>query len=455
MTLLDRDEDVDALRRRIAKLERINDALMDHVERATDRQANAYSLFQTAITLDARVRSRTEELTALMRSLESSNQALVGAKEEAELANRSKTRFLAAASHDLLQPLNAARLSLSTLVDMPIGDDALGVAHQVERGLRTIEDLIKTLIDISKLDAGVVRPNVRSIDLNEILAEIEASFGPAAARKGLRFSFCAPPLAVESDPVLLKRTLQNLVSNALRYTRGGGVRVRARPKAGMCFIDVVDTGPGISPADRERIFDEFYRCDHSIQDQEIGLGLGLSIVKRMTLALGHGLQVVTKLGLGSRFRLRLAMAQTPARREPSPSAYEDAVSTLSGAGIVVVENDAAAAEALSRLLKSWKAVVTCGRGLAEVQMALPGDRRPDILLIDYHLDHGACGIDVVRALRDRFGDGLPAIITTADHSAEVAEHVRGAGCELIHKPIKPAHARALISHLLRRHPSEE
>ena len=447
MSLIERDDDVDQLKRRIAKLERINAALMDHVERATDRQANAYSLFQTAITLDARVRSRTEELTNLMRRLERSNQALVDAKEEAELANRSKTRFLAAASHDLLQPLNASRLSISTLVDMPIGDDALGIARQVERGLKTIEDLIKTLIDISKLDSGVVRPSVHPVDLNELLAEILASFGSEAARKNLRFALKVPPLTVASDPVLLKRILQNLVSNALKYTKKGGVLVRARSKSGVCVIDVVDTGPGISAHDRERIYDEFYRCGHA-GDGEIGLGLGLSIVKRMTLALGHGLQVSSKPGRGSRFRLRVARAQAEARSDTGGESRYYAPGSLAGVRIVVIENDAAAAEALGRLLTLWKAVVICGASFGDVAPLLADGARPDIALVDYHLDNDVCGLDALRQLRAAYGM-LPAIVTTADHSAEVAEQAAAADCELIHKPIKPALARALISHLLR------
>lgn len=440
-------DDQDALRRRIEKLERVNRALMDHVERATDRQGNAYSLFQTAITLDGKVRARTQELTGLMRSLEESNRALIAAKEEAELANRSKTKFLAAASHDLLQPLNAAKLSISTLADMELGDEATVIAGQVERGLKTIEELIKALIDISKLDAGVVRPNVHAIDLNELIDDLIETFEPMAARKGLRLSVAIQALAVESDPALLRRILQNLVSNAVRYARSGGVRIRARAKSGLCVIDVVDTGPGISREDRARIFDEFYRGDVG-GDAEIGLGLGLSIVKRMTLALGHGLQVTSKPGRGSRFRLRVAMAQGAVRPRaqdsvPAPSSR----TTLEGALVVVVENDAAALEALCRLLSSWEAEVVGARSVEELDRALDGRAAPQVALLDYHLDNGRTGLDAFEWLRGRYGSALPAIFTTADHGAEVARRVQSTGGELLHKPVKPAQIRALISHL--------
>lgn len=449
MSLADIPDETAELKRRIAKLERMNGALMDHVERSTDRQGTAYSLFQTAITLDTRVRARTEELTNLMLSLERSNRALVEAKEEAEFANRSKTRFLAAASHDLLQPLNAARLSISTLADMPLGLEALVIAGQVERGLKTIEDLIKALIDISKLDAGVVRPNVRSISLNDVLEDVVAAFEPVASRKGLRFVVKTDQLAVETDPVLLKRILQNLVSNAVRYSKRGGVLVRARSRGGSCLIDVVDTGPGITPADRARIFEEFYRGEGASGDAEIGLGLGLSIVRRMTLALGHSLKVASRPGRGSRFRLRLAMAQGEVRERNETGAFMPPVSTtLAGSRIVVVENDAGAREALGRLLASWEATVVSAHGLEELKRELAGAAEPPhIALIDYHLDGGVCGLEVAAWLREVYGEKTPAIVTTADHTAEVAERVKAAGCELIHKPIKPAYVRALMSHL--------
>ncbi|MCJ2122218.1 sensor histidine kinase, partial [Methylobacterium sp. J-077] len=186
----------ESLRRRIEKLERINAALMSHVERSMDQRGSAYSLFQTAIMLEGRVRTRTEELTGLMHRLERSNEALAAAKEEAETANRSKTRFLAAASHDLLQPVNAARLSISALDDLPLPPEARTITGQVERGLQTIEDLIKTLLDISKLDAGIVRPQLQPVFLPGLLAELAESFKPFAERKGLRLAVRCPDITV-------------------------------------------------------------------------------------------------------------------------------------------------------------------------------------------------------------------------------------------------------------------
>lgn len=445
------EPDEGGLRRRIEKLERINAALMAHVERSMDQQGSAYSLFQTAIMLEGRVRSRTEELTGLMHRLERSNEALVSAKEDAETANRSKTRFLAAASHDLLQPLNAARLSLSALVDLPLGPEALSIAGQVERGLQTIEDLIKTLLDISKLDAGVVHPVVKGIALADLLASLGASFRPLAENKGLRLTVRCQDLCVESDPVLLQRILQNLVANAIRYTDSGGVLLAARRRGGAIRIDVVDSGEGIAEAERDLVFEEFYRGSHAgpthRDDAAPGLGLGLSIVRRMAQALGHPLELVSRLGHGTRVSLGLKPAPAPTPDLSPPRLAP--LTRLTGARILVVENDPSTADALKRLLHNWDAQVLVYRDLAGVAAGRnAGDAPPDLLILDYHLDDGACGLDVADYLRSLSPAPLPVIVTTADHSPEIEMRAAEIGAELVHKPIKPAQLRSLLTYML-------
>ncbi|WP_342149925.1 hybrid sensor histidine kinase/response regulator [Methylorubrum sp. SB2] len=438
---------VESLSRRVAKLERINASLMAHVERTMDQQGGAYSLFQTAIMLEGRVRARTEELTALMHSLERSNEALQAAKDEAETANRSKTRFLAAASHDLLQPLNAARLSLSALTDLAAGPEAQTIARQVERGLETIEDLIKALIDISKLDAGVVRPVVKPVRLADLVAGIEASFRPFAERKELRLVTRCDVLAVETDGVLMQRILQNLVSNAIRYTERGGVLIAARRRGQKtCRIDVVDTGRGIPEHERALVFEEFYRGAREGEDGGVGLGLGLSIVQRMASTLGHAVALASRTGHGTRVSLTLPVATGRPDAQPRLAPL---ATTLTGARVLVIENDASTAEALQRLLRNWDAEVRTFADLAGVVTALgEGLGRPDVMVIDYHLDHGACGFDVVDYLRRNKGWVTPVILTTADHSADIERHARSHGAELVHKPIKPAQLRSLLAYML-------
>ncbi|MCJ2037015.1 hybrid sensor histidine kinase/response regulator [Methylobacterium sp. J-068] len=436
----------DANLRRIAKLERINAALMAHVERSMDQQGGAYSLFQTATMLEGRVRTRTEELTGLMRRLERSNEALVAAKEEAENANRSKTRFLAAASHDLLQPLNAARLSASALADLALGPEALAISGQIERGLQIIEDLIKTLLDISKLDAGVVRPAVKPVALNELLDGIAASFRPLAERKGLRLTVRGPDLVVASDPMLLQRIVQNLVSNAIRYTRQGGVLVAARRRGGACRIEVLDTGCGIAPAEHDLVFEEFFRGGGEGEGGEPGLGLGLSIVRRMAVALDHPLELASRVGRGTRMALTLPSSLTPPERTVPVAPV---ATRLTGARILVVENDPPTADALERLLRAWDAEVAVHRDRAGVEAALAdGMEPPDLLVLDYHLDNGACGLDVAAHLQACTGLRRPVIVTTADHSPEIEAEVTALGAQLIHKPVRPAQLRALLTYML-------
>ncbi|MCJ2049798.1 ATP-binding protein [Methylobacterium sp. J-070] len=447
MTLHPKGLQTDAsLHRRIEKLERINAALMSHVERSMDQRGSAYSLFQTAIMLEGRVRTRTEELTGLMHRLERSNEALAIAKEEAETANRSKTRFLAAASHDLLQPVNAARLSISALTDLDVPPEARTIAGQVERGLQTIEDLIKTLLDISKLDAGIVRPQLQPIFLPDLLAELAESFKPFAERKNLRLSVRCPDLAAISDVVLLRRILQNLVSNAVRYTRTGGIVLAARPRDGGVRVEVTDTGCGIAPEDRDLVFDEFFRGGtRTGASDEPGLGLGLSIVRRMAQALDHPLTLRSRPGHGTRVALALPVSAVPAAAAPpAPVATR-----LSGAHVLVVENDASTADALARLLQNWDARVSTFRDLAGVRAAIEaGAAPPDILVLDYHLDDGACGLAVAAYFSALRGAPLPVIVTTADHTGAVEAQVAATGAELVRKPIKPAQLRSLLTYML-------
>lgn len=440
--------DRDRLERRVEKLAKINTVLMDRVERSMDQQGNAFSLFQTAIGLDAKVRARTEELTAVLRHLECSNEALVEAKEDAEQANLSKTRFLAAASHDLLQPLNAARLTISVLSDLQESDDARQLACRVDQSLQTIEDLIKTLLDISKLDAGVVTPEYQSFPLDEVLDVLEASFTPLAEAKHLKLNVRRSGLLVHSDPLLLQRVLQNLVSNAVRYTTKGGVLVGARKRGDTCLIDVIDTGCGISEVEREAMFEEFYRGAAAAKSDHTGLGLGLSIVQRTVQALGHQLEVRSKPGNGSTFRLALdcpgVVTSTVVRQVMERSDLD----ITRGAAVVVVENDRDVREATVRLLDNWSCTTAAGSCLDDIERALAQLGRPDIALVDYHLDEGRTGVEVVRALRERFDPDLPAVVVTGDWSPSVAADVSAAGCELLRKPTRPAELRALMTHLL-------
>ncbi|MGX5801985.1 ATP-binding response regulator [Bradyrhizobium sp. Arg314] len=437
----------------LERLKKINAALVSRVERSMDQQGNAFSLFQTAISLENRVRNRTEELHATLRRLEQSNIDLSAAKENAELANLSKTRFLAAASHDVLQPLNAAHLSVSALAEVQTSEEGRKLVRQVERSLETMEDLLRTLLDISKLDAGVVQPETGDVSLEALFSSLRSDFLPEAEKKGLSLKFRPVNVVVRSDRTLLRRILQNILSNALRYTRSGGVLVGTRHRGDTIRIDVADTGCGIPEDQREAVFEEFHRGTSTLADAGLagaGLGLGLAIVRRMAAALGHPVTFSSKVGRGTIFHIDVPVGMAAA--EPAtaiadmdrPRGYG-----LFGTKVLLVENDADVLSAMTSLLERWQCLVRAATSTGDA-LDLLGDTAwvPDIIIADQHLDGGDLGTATIAEVRDYLGRPVPALIVTADGSEPVAKAARAAGIELMRKPLKPAQLRALLAHLL-------
>jgi signal transduction histidine kinase len=443
----------ESLERRITKLAKINAALMQRVERSMDQQANAYSLFQTAISLEGQVRVRTEELKNTLVRLEQANAELMAARDASEQANRVKTRFFTSVGHDLLQPLHAARLSLSALAEGENTPEGRNLADQVDHALSTIEEMLRTILDLSKLEAGVIKPALQAVSLNELFTSLSLDLEAIAVQKGLRFRIRPTDAMVNSDPLMLRRILQNLAANAVHYTARGEVLLAARRRGDMMRVEVWDTGPGIADADRNRIFEEFQRGASSAGRNGAGFGLGLSIMRRMAETLGHPVALCSKLGSGTCFSVSAPFAGRTVRAPvtlPVPALPQQAYG-FDGARVLVIDNEPAVLEAMRTLLDRWSCTVhTMSRFDARNDAALHGPYavRPDIVLADYHLDGGACGLDAVRLLRDRWGVDLPAIVITADHSPEIAGNVQRAGCELLCKPVKPAELRGLMLHLV-------
>ncbi|OHV90558.1 hybrid sensor histidine kinase/response regulator [Mesorhizobium sp. ORS 3428] len=437
----------------LEKLKKINAALVSRVERSMDQQGNAFSLFQTAISLENRVRTRTEELHATLRRLEQSNIELVAAKETAELANLSKTRFLAAASHDVLQPLNAAHLSVSALAEVQTSDEGRKLVRQVERSLETMEDLLRTLLDISKLDAGVVQPEIGDVSLEALFSSLRSDFLPEAEKKGLSLKFRPVNVVVRSDRTLLRRILQNILSNALRYTRTGGVLVGTRHRGYTIRIDVADTGCGIPDDQREAVFEEFHRGTPTLAEGRLagGLGLGLAIVRRMAAALGHPVTFSSKVGRGTIFHIDVPVGISAAAEPAAGSADMERPRGygLFGTKVLLVENDADVLSAMTSLLERWQCLVRAATSTDDA-LDLIGDTDwvPDIIIADQHLDGGDLGTATIAEVRDYLGRPVPALIVTADGSELVAKAARAAGIELMRKPLKPAQLRALLAHLL-------
>jgi Na+/proline symporter/signal transduction histidine kinase len=388
-------------------------------------------------SLERRVRERTEELTRL-------NTELGRAKGEAEQANISKTRFLAAASHDILQPLNAARLYVTSLVERQSGSSDAQLIGNIDASLDAVEEIFGALLDISRLDTGAMKPEIVSFRIDDLLRQLEVEFAPLAQEKGLTLDFVPCSLAVQSDRRLLRRLLQNLVSNAIKYTPKGRVLVGCRRGRGRLRIDVCDTGLGVPRSKKRAIFQEFHRLDQGAKVAR-GLGLGLSIVERIARVLEHDITVSSSVGRGSRFSVEVPRsAAIPVSQQQRAPRDIDRVQ-LSGITVLCIDNDLAILDGMDTLLAGWGCRVFKAPDLkTAVDVVAEAKVTPDGLLVDYHLDDGN-GIEAITELRRRFGADLNAILITADRTPHVREKARAETIQVLNKPLKPAALRALLT----------
>lgn len=402
------------------------------------RRAEAV-LRETAETLERRVAERTSELTAL-------NEALAAAKAAAEAANLGKTRFLAAASHDLLQPFHAARLLTATLAERLGRRPEAPLVGHIDSSLGAVEELLQALLEISKLDAGAVEPQPRPAAVEEILRLAALPFEPIARRRGLRLKVARSAATVQTDPALVRRIVQNFVSNAVRYTRQGTVLVGCRRRAGALAIQVWDTGPGIPPEQLSAIFEEFRRLGSGGEDEPAGLGLGLAIVERIAARLGHPVAVRSWPGRGSVFEVVLPLSETPVAARPAETPRRRSPATdLAGRLVLCVDNDHAILTATRLLLEGWGCTVLAATDAAGAKEALqPVGRAPDMVLLDYHLAGVETGLVVLDALEAAVGHPLAAALVTADRTDALKAAARTRGLPLLHKPLKPAALRALL-----------
>ncbi len=403
---------------------------------------------RVAEELERRVRERTEELTRL-------NAALTQAKAEAEEANASKTQFLAAASHDILQPLNAARLYATAMVERNRdGHDASGtqaansgtgeLAENVNASLDAVEEILTALLDISRLDTGALKPEYAVFRLDAFLHQLAREFEPSAAAKGLQLRFVAPAVSIRSDRKLLRRLMQNLISNAIKYTPSGKILVGARRRGGRLALQVHDTGLGIPASKQRLIFQEFQRLDQGARIAQ-GLGLGLSIVERIARVLEHKLTVVSHPARGSCFSVNLPKAAALPVSVSDEIPARQPAGGLHGLTVLAIDNEPAILAGMQELLGGWGCSVHGARGLAEARETLRrAGTSPDVIIADYHLDEGN-GIEAILALRWHLGADLPAILLTADRSPRVREDAAAKAIQLLNKPLKPAALRALLT----------
>ena len=410
----------------------------------TERRQAEMQLRNAKQTLEISVAERTADLTKLVAELD-------GARAAAEAANLGKTRFIAAASHDLLQPLHAARLFASALAERQRDEPLVG---KIDQGLGAVEALLDTLLDISRLDSGQWKAEPRPMLLAPLIESLVAALAPLAARRGIQLVTLPTSLAVTSDPQLLRRVLLNLLSNAIRYSDPARARSRVvigvrRRSATRCELQVWDSGPGIPAAEHERVFEEFVRLAPGGGDApDRGLGLGLAIVKRICLLLGHPLNLTSRAGQGACFGVVLPVAAAPAmeRREaPAPRWGEHGID---GTRVLVVDDEPTVREASTALLAGWGCLPgTAPDGLQAE--ALAAAHPPDALLVDLDLGGGPDGLATIEALRRQAGWSVPAALVTAARDERLRRRCRQAGVELLSKPLRPAALRAFLGQACR------
>ena len=397
----------------------------------------------------------------LIAELRAQTRAAMEAGRVAEAANRAKSQLLAAASHDLRQPLHAVGLFVSALAARTVESGTHAIVRRVQQSLDALDAQFGQLIDLSRLDAGALAPERARVPLAPLFAALAAEFAAQAEAKGLRLVAMPTRLAVDSDPALLARVLRNLVSNAVRYTRAGGVAIGARRRGSQIAIDVVDTGVGIADEHRALIFEEFFQV-RSPATSGRGMGLGLAIVRRFADLLGHAVELRSRPGRGSRFRVLaprvtdLRSGHVAKRRDTDDVTPMRTDATLTGATVAVVDDDPQAIEAMRELFMAWGAEVAGGCDASEALRSLGRlERYPDLIVADLRLDRGACGLDAVAQLRDELGIAIPALVVTGDVSPEAAHSVRAAGLALLPKPVVPAALAGAASVLLAHRTNDE
>ena len=390
------------------------------------------AIYEAKETLEQRVFERTLELE--------------DALTDAERANTSKSRFVAAASHDLLQPLSAAKLYLSSLESTAQDADTRDILGKANRAMLSVENILEALLDISKLDSGKASVHIAPVSLGRMLEQLKEEFQPLAIQKGLELRIFIPEDHVMSDATYLRRILQNLIANAIRYTERGRVVVGPRRSGNSLRIEVWDTGPGIPEDQQDIIFGEFQRLNASASAAE-GMGLGLAIVERACAILNHPLHIESNLGKGTCFKVELPKAHPERRPKSTKHQFHRRIApqNFQNTIVLLIENDIDLRDALSNTLESWGIdVLTSASGSEAQELLTEIDITPDIILADYQLDNQETGTDAIRSLRN--GHGLvPAAILTANRAPNVIKECDDQELTLFYKPIAPDHLKSFLS----------
>ncbi|WP_136682968.1 ATP-binding response regulator [Falsirhodobacter xinxiangensis] len=426
------------------KLRRINAALIRRIDQLDAERSSTWSLARTAALLEKEVLARNRDLERALAELSAINAELATARAAAEEANRAKSRFLRAASHDLLQPLSAAKLFLSHLGEVAQDAGQRDLVARINANFESAEELIRALLEIARLDSRKLDVNPAPVSLWRLFQRLSIDMQGLTA--GLDLRFVPSSAVVTSDPVYLRRIAQNLISNALKYTESGRVLVGARRDGDAIWLEVHDTGPGIAPADQRRIFNEFERLSRS---DVPGMGLGLSIVNRACAQLDHRLEVRSHPGRGSLFRVRLPLVGGVCLVDARPAPGRQMPGIFAQSSALVVENDPNMRQAFVFLLESWGMSVAHAQGTVAALRHLERGFRPDVILTDYRLEHGDTGVHAIASVRAALGSAVPALIV----SGECADAIRKAsghlGAAVLEKPVAETALREAVNGLLR------
>jgi signal transduction histidine kinase/CheY-like chemotaxis protein len=416
------------------------------------------NLRRTHAELDHRVEMRTVELAGANQALQDEvarrariESELKGQRLQLEFANTAKSRFLAMASHDLRQPLHALGLFVAQLRTPLKSRERAKTIERVDAAVREMNEMFNSLLDISRLDAGILKPKIVEFPIARLLQKLETTFDQTTREKGLRLLVMRSDAWVRSDPLLLERILLNLVSNAVRYTLRGGIVVGCRRRSKMLRIEVWDSGPGIPEDQKQNIFGEFFQLPAPERDRYGGLGLGLAIVDRLRRLLNHQIELTSTVGRGTRFTILVPMAAAECVTSvqtvgsPHPAAFE-----VEGKVIVVIDDFPIVLEGTSGLLGKWGcSVVTAGSDEAALIQLAEREQRPDLIISDYHLASGKTGIEAIERINAAFGASIRAILISGDTAPDRLRDARDKGYILLHKPVDPMRLRAVMHQLFK------
>lgn len=394
--------------------------------------------FFTAIMRDVTARIEME------RTIIAAKEEAVAARIAAETANRAKSKFLAAATHDLRQPVQSLMLFSAALAADPASGDTRQVLSHMDEALGALKGLLDSLLDISKLDAGIVHAKREAFAIGNLMRSLDAVYAPVAAAKGLSWRIDAPDVAVHSDPTLLGRMIRNLVENAIRYTDRGGVTVEGTVCGSRLRIAVSDTGIGIPHESLDEIFTEFHQLANPERDQKQGLGLGLAIVRRLSGLLEHPVEVRSTPGRGSVFSVDLPLDRVEAVGPGAPK-------RLDGAGklAVLIDDNPVILMGLCALMEQWGYELLTAESCEEAVDVLTSEARaPDVIVADYRLRDQRTGTQAIHTLRRRFGLHIPAVMLTGENSPECVHDSRTEGFTILHKPVEPGQLRTTLADVI-------